>query len=104
MIRPPLLACLLVLVSARLGDRADDEAPRVDVRNSRLRRLLEGAKPQEVMLRVGSVALQPGENNIETSESDTAHLFVVTSDSPGGVVKIRKDGLIRVGFLRLNAG
>ena len=56
------------------------------------------------MLRVGSIALQPGENNIETSESDTAHLFVVTSDSPGGVVKIRKDGLIRVGFLRLNAG
>jgi hypothetical protein len=56
------------------------------------------------MIRVDSLTLQSGENNIETSQSDSDMMYVVTSDSPGTVVKVRKSDMSRQNSLQLNAG
>jgi hypothetical protein len=56
------------------------------------------------MIRVDTLVLQSGENNIETSESDGDSMYVVTNDSPGTVVQIRKRDMYRMNYLQLNTG
>jgi len=58
------------------------------------------------MIRIGAITLNPGENEITTTQSDDTYIYAVTSESffPGTIVKIRKQDLVRVKSLTLSAG
>jgi hypothetical protein len=55
-----------------------EQLPQVSVKKRRLRRLLESSP---VMVRIGSITLNSGENEVTTTQSDDTYVYAITSES-----------------------